>query len=323
MGQYFASTLRIVPYSHFQFGLGSMGIGMSENLQTCLGRQGLPPLRFSNRSLDKGKSLEALGAESVADFPSLVQQSDIIFTMISNDEVLHSLVDEALAVGDLEHKIFVDTSTVHPETSKKVAAKLAEKKAIFVASPVFGASQMAASGQLIFAMAGPSQAIEKIRPYVIGVMAKQIIDCGEDVSRSSLLKITGNIMVIGLQELISEVQVFAEKTGLGTETAEEFIGSMFGPVLSSYSKRLTSGSYAPPHDKSPGFAVSLSIKDSKHALSIASEAGMRVPAIELALSHMLNARNYAGENLDSSSVYGTLRVEGGLPFWSANSRQGI
>lgn len=211
MGQYFASTLRIVPYSHFQFGLGSMGIGMSENLQTCLGRQGLPPLGFSNRSLDKGKSLEALGAESVADFPSLVQQSDIIFTMvdfptsrlhesiadgpqISNDEVLHSLVDEALAVGDLEHKIFVDTSTVHPETSKKVAAKLAEKKAIFVASPVFGASQMAASGQLIFAMAGPSQAIEKIRPYVIGVMAKQIIDCGEDVSRSSLLKITGYVL---------------------------------------------------------------------------------------------------------------------------------
>lgn len=270
MGQYLASTSRIEPYSHFQFGLGSMGIGMSKNLQTCLGRQGLPSLRFSNRSLDKGKSLEALGAESVADFPSLVQQSDIIFTMvdfpiwrlhesnadglqISNDEVLHSLVDEALAVGDLEHKIFVDTSTVHPETSKKVAAKLAEKKAIFVASPVFGASQMAASGQLIFAMAGPSQAIEKIRPYVIGVMAKQIIDCGEDVSRSSLLKITGyvliwtqspvmlmlgsNIMVIGLQELISEVQVFAEKTGLGTETAEEFIGSMFGPVLSSYSKR--------------------------------------------------------------------------------------
>lgn len=47
-------------------------------------------------------------------------------------------------------------------------------------------------------------------------------------------------MVIGLQELIAEVQVFAEKTGLGTQTAEEFIGSMFGPVLESYSKRCDS-----------------------------------------------------------------------------------
>lgn len=44
-------------------------------------------------------------------------------------------------------------------------------------------------------------------------------------------------MVIGLMELISEVQVFAEKTGLGTDQAESFIGSMFGPVAESYSKR--------------------------------------------------------------------------------------
>jgi hypothetical protein len=46
-----------------------------------------------------------------------------------------------------------------------------------------------------------------------------------------------NMMVIGLQELISEVQVFAEKTGLGTDTAETFIGDMFGPVAKSYSQR--------------------------------------------------------------------------------------
>jgi len=46
-----------------------------------------------------------------------------------------------------------------------------------------------------------------------------------------------NMMVIGLQELIAEVQVFAEKTGLGTDTAETFIGNMFGPVAKSYSQR--------------------------------------------------------------------------------------
>lgn len=44
-------------------------------------------------------------------------------------------------------------------------------------------------------------------------------------------------MVIGLMELISEVQVFSEKTGLGTDTAEGFIADMFGPVAESYSKR--------------------------------------------------------------------------------------
>jgi len=47
-------------------------------------------------------------------------------------------------------------------------------------------------------------------------------------------------------EVISEAHVFAEKTGLGSEILETMIGDMFGPVAHSYSKRLTTGAYAPP-----------------------------------------------------------------------------
>lgn len=50
---------------------------------------------------------------------------------------------------------------------------------------------MAAAGHLIFAMAGPSTATEKLRPFVVDVMGKSIIDMGEDVRKSSLLKISG------------------------------------------------------------------------------------------------------------------------------------
>lgn len=46
-----------------------------------------------------------------------------------------------------------------------------------------------------------------------------------------------NVIVIGLMEVISEVQVFAEKVGLGTATMEKMIADMFGPVAESYSKR--------------------------------------------------------------------------------------
>lgn len=48
------------------------------------------------------------------------------------------------------------------------------------------------------------------------------------------------MIVIGLMEVISEVQVFAEKVGLGTATMEKMIGDMFGPVAESYSKRYAS-----------------------------------------------------------------------------------
>lgn len=106
--------------------------------------------------------------------------------------MLDGLVDKVLQDGmSLEGKTWVDTSTVHPDTAARCSEKLCQKGAIFVASPVFGASPVAAEGKLIFAMAGPAATIERLRPHIVGVMGRQIINMGEDVSRSSLLKIAG------------------------------------------------------------------------------------------------------------------------------------
>ena len=100
-------------------------------------------------------------------------------------------MDTALSCDNIKGKIFIDTSTVHPETTAKASRLLAEKDALFIASPVFGASAMAAAGKLIFAMAGPTAALATIKPFVLNVMGRSIIDLGEDVRKSSMLKIAG------------------------------------------------------------------------------------------------------------------------------------
>lgn len=86
--------------------------------------------------------------------------------------------------------------------------------------------------------------------------------------------------------------------------------------------RLTTGAYAPPLTTRPGFGVSLAIKDAVHALDIAKEKGVELPSVELAKQNMSSARDYAGECLDSSSMYGILRQKAGLAFWNEKSRQG-
>ncbi|KAL1599454.1 hypothetical protein SLS60_007257 [Paraconiothyrium brasiliense] len=295
---------------------------MALRLQNRLKSTGAPPLVYSNRTLKRGEALKAEGAIPVDDFRAVVESTDVIFTMISDDAVLNDLVEQALSLESIQGKLFMDTSTVHPSTCSAVAKVFQGKGAYFIASPVFGASPVAAAGKLIFAMAGPQDQISRVSPYIQGVMGRQIINMGADVQKSSLLKISGNIFVIGFQELIAEAQVFAEKTGLGTGRMEEFLGGMFGPVLESYSKRMTSGAYAPPLDTPPGFAISLASKDIRHALAIAEESGCQLPTLATALNRTTMAREYAGEWLDSSSVYGIARIEAGLPFWSEKSRQG-
>jgi 3-hydroxyisobutyrate dehydrogenase-like beta-hydroxyacid dehydrogenase len=106
--------------------------------------------------------------------------------------VLNELLSKALGSSiSLSGKIFIDTSTIHPDTSASAAEHLAEKGATFIASPVFGASPVAAAGKLIFAMAGPAPALETVRPFILNVMGRSIINMGEDVRKSSLLKICG------------------------------------------------------------------------------------------------------------------------------------
>lgn len=49
---------------------------------------------------------------------------------------------------------------------------------------------MAAAGKLIFVTAGPESAVQRIAPY-LKAMGRSIIAMGEDVQKSSLLKIAG------------------------------------------------------------------------------------------------------------------------------------
>ncbi|KAF7533735.1 hypothetical protein G7054_g6835 [Neopestalotiopsis clavispora] len=298
-------------------GLGSMGIGMSKNLQNKLTAIGAPPLVYTNRTLSRGEPLKALGGVPVETVTEVARKSSIIFSCVSNDAVLKETAEAIIASGDISGKIFADCSTVHPDTSVVVSKMVTEAGGQFISAPVFGASTVAEAGKLVFSVAGPAQAIEAISPYLKDVMGRAVINMGEDVAKSALLKIAGNICVVSFMEVISETQVFAEKTGLGTDTCAQMLGEIFGPVIDGYTKRLTTGAYAPAPGGKAGFDVALSIKDARHALNCAESAGARLETSEVALKNMETAQKLQpGKPLDSSSMYGAIRVASGLDFYT-------
>ncbi|KAI5275159.1 3-hydroxyisobutyrate dehydrogenase [Aureobasidium subglaciale] len=303
-----------------QYGLGSMGKPMAENLQKYLAKND-QSLIYNNRTMASGDSLKSLGASPASSFGELVSKSDVVFTMVNNDDTLKSLLQQAYDTKDLSGKIFVDCSTVHPDTTKAVTDEITKQKATFLAAPMFGGPAIAAPGKLVVAIGGPSSAVETVKPYFQDVIARKVIVCKEGPSSASMLKIAGNIITVNLMEAVSEAQVFAEQTGIGCGPMEELISEGFGPVAGGYSGRMTSGNYAPALDKRPGFGVSLSIKDANYALAIAEDAGVKLPATEIANKNMKAARDEHGEVLDCAAMYGTLRKEAGLSFFNDKSRQ--
>lgn len=72
-----------------------------------------------------------------------------------------------------------------------------------------------------------------------------IIDLGgEEHGMASLLKLMGNVLIMSTMETVAEVNVFAEKCGLGTDNMQKLMSAMFpNPPHAIYNRRMLSGDY--------------------------------------------------------------------------------
>lgn len=228
-------------------------------------------------------------------------------------------MNEAISSGSVEGKIFVDTTTVHPSTSTSVSTIAYATGASYVAAPVFGATPLAESGQLLMAVAGPADAIRTISPFLKGIIARNIITVGDEPGKALLLKTTSNFITAGLHYLLSEAHVLAEKSGLPAPVLEALVGENFGTYMHSVSQRLTSGRYYPAMGEAPTSGLELGMKDVGHGLGIAKEVGMELKIAELSMGCMEEAKEFGdeqGRKMDSTSVFGVVRKRAGVEFES-------
>jgi 3-hydroxyisobutyrate dehydrogenase-like beta-hydroxyacid dehydrogenase len=259
-----------------------------------------------SKSLPSGKSTVAFSIEDT------VSKSDIIFTCVGDDAAINDTIDTALK-GNVKGRLFVDCSTVHPETTEGLAAKITARGAEFVACPVFGAPAMADNGQLVCVLAGPKESVGKVKPYTKGVIGRAIVDFGgQPVGKATLLKVIGNTFILNMVETLSEGHVLAEKSGLGNDNLHQFIETMFPGPYSAYSTRMLSGDYYKREE--PLFAVDLARKDARHAMDLAKAAGTRLKDVEVADAHLAQVKEHRGEKGDIASIYGAVRQEAGLKF---------
>ena len=66
---------------------------------------------------------------------------------------------------------------------------------------------------------------------------------GETPSKAALLKMIGNIMIVSTMETVAEVNVLAEKAGVGSGYIQELIGGYYKVAPPLYSKAMSTGNY--------------------------------------------------------------------------------
>ncbi|KAL9092086.1 MAG: hypothetical protein Q9159_001085 [Coniocarpon cinnabarinum] len=314
-------------------GLGNMGRGMAKNLAEK-GKLS-QPLAVFNRTTKRAEDFvaarEADQAKVVTHMDDVVKSSDIIFFCLGDDKSVTDAV-AAFVGNDVSGKLFVDCSTIHPNTSNEISQTLTTKGAEFVAMPIFGAPAMAEAGQVITVLAGPKAAVEKVKPYTTGVIGRLDIDFSDqEPAKASLMKIVGNTLILQMNEALAEGHVLAEKSGLGSENLHTFVTALFGAApYGAYSNRMMQGDYykrdevsfpSPSHAakyitnyKKPLFGVDLVRKDARHALNIADAHGVRMRAVEVCDGHLKDIQDHMGSKGDIPGIYGAVRKESGLKF---------
>lgn len=302
-------------------GLGNMGRGMVRNLVEKVPLT--DPLILHNRTRSRTEAFQSSlpdpSAAIIADTVAAgVAAADIIFTCLADDDAISSTIEEALQ-GDVKGKLFVDCSTVHPDTTTALGHRVEEKGADFVAAPVFGAPAMADAGKLIAVLAGTPPAVARARPYFKGSTASAEIDLSSpdqtaqvSWTRALALKVLGNTFVFNMVEQLAEGFTAAEKSGLGTAPLRAFVEAVFPGPYAAYAERMLSGDYHTREE--PLFAVDLARKDLRHAASLTGAAGVKMPAAEAADRHLARVKERQGPKGDMAGIYGAVREEAGLKY---------
>ncbi|OAA64964.1 6-phosphogluconate dehydrogenase family protein [Cordyceps fumosorosea ARSEF 2679] len=293
-------------------GLGSIGEAISTNLA-----QYAPlaePVLVWNRTAEKAERVAAAtdrmeAARSLAD---AVSRADIVCLCLADDAAVSGVVDVVGEV-DVSGKLFVDLSTVHPDTNQAQADRLQSLGAAYIACPIFGGVAMAIERQITLVLAGPSDAIAKFEPFTKDIICKDTIKLADQPLREAgMLKLVGNFVRFSAIEVLCEATVLSEKIGLPKETLARFVEAMTPGPSAGQLAMLHSGAYS---DLTTSIApISMALKENGYLNDLAQQSGARLRTLDTVTAHAERVNEMRGPDAKLLAIYGSIREENGLPF---------
>jgi 3-hydroxyisobutyrate dehydrogenase-like beta-hydroxyacid dehydrogenase len=255
-------------------GLGKMGIAMARNLA----KAGHTVRAWNRSAVDvSGLTLVKTAHEAF--------QADVVFTMLSDDAALRAVVlDGGLLKDARKGMVHVGCSTISVAFAEELTKRHAEAGIGYVSAPVFGRPDVAEAAQLNVVVGGAERAIEKAAP-LLAVIGKKTWVMGDQPAQANAAKIAGNMMIGIAIGAMSEATLLAEGNGVAPKAFFELVlESLFGcRVYQSYSAKIVAEEY------SPGFKMSLGLKDLRLASEAAERAGKRLPILETVRDQMTEA----------------------------------
>lgn len=277
-------------------GLGLMGMPMTRRLLAA-GRR----VTVWNRSAAKSDLAVAAGAVAAAGPAAVAAAAEIVFLNLTDTAAVEAVVfgPGGLAEAEGRGKLVVDFSSIRPDATREIAARLAAANAMgWVDAPVSGGTKGAEEGTLAVMAGGAAADVERIRADVL-LMAARLTHMGPP-GAGQATKLCNQIISGCAMTVLAEATRLAANSGIDPARLPEALAGGFADSkpLQLFVPRMAAAIHDPPL----GHAYTI-LKDLDTVLDVARETGTPVPMAALAAQMFRALVAQRGPEADALEIY--------------------
>ncbi len=243
-------------------GLGAMGLPMAKTLA------GVRSVQAYDAVPAACERAAAAGVPVAPSLAALAQVCRTIVLSLPSAEIVERVVEEIATSSP--GRLVLDTSTIGPDDSRRIAARALERGTTYIDTPILGRPE--AVGGWTVPMGGPDAAYVVVAD-VFEPLARKVVRVG-DVGAAATLKVANNLMFSVINAVTAEALLLARAAGLDpgvfVDTVLDSGAATVSGLFRSIAPRAVDGDFAPT------FSLDLVRKDNELAVQLAAGLGLEL-----------------------------------------------
>lgn len=283
-------------------GLGLMGRAMASNLIKA-GHH----VRVWNRSPEPVQALVALGARA-AQSPAEAFAGDAVVSMLADDAAVRDVVLGQCKLDEAKGTVHVSMSTISIALVDDLVRHHRDHGVPYVAAPVFGRPEAAASAMLNILAAGAETAIARVQP-LFDAMGQKTWPLGPEPRSANVVKLAGNFMIAAAIEAMAEATALGRAHGVPAADLLNLLTSTLfaSPVYKGYGAQIVEERFEPA-----AFKLRLGLKDVRLALQAGDSMHVPLPFASVLRDNLLSAVAEGDGDKDWSALAAVASRRAGL-----------
>lgn len=246
-------------------GTGLLGLPMAQRLLA-----NHVDLTVYNRTVSKLEPLRQAGAVVASNVSELLQQVEVVITMLTDAQAIRELLLTAEVRPHLAGHTVIQMGTIAPSESRVFQQELAAIAATYFEAPVLGSIPEATAGQLQVMVGASTEQFEQWQPLFQFLGTPIFIGA---VGTASGLKLALNQLISSLTTSFALSLAFVQQQGVEVETFMQILrqSALYAPTFDKKLQRMVERNF-----DHPNFPTKHLLKDTNLFLMEAIAAGLQV-----------------------------------------------